>query len=612
MSEKIISKETWPLVWDLSPLVPGDGSDVAFDKSLAEVKRLAEDFATRWRAREDYLSDPAILADALTEYEKLERAGGDDDSDEGGRAMSYAFLANQQDMNDQQTRARLARAEKVSQEISNAFLFFVHRLALVDERTQTIFLDAPVLDPYRHFLERLFADARYLLPEGEEKVITLYSGSAWGDWERLLDKLLAREARKVLVTIGQEEIKNFSGILSLLSSPEQAVRDSAAQALNQIFLIHIDTAEAELNAILTTKRVNDDLRQVSRPDQLRHLADDIGTPVVDTLVSTVADRFDLSRRYYVLKAKLLGKKKLAFHDRVAPVGQLPGDWTYPKAVATVSEVLGTLDHEFAKIFRSFANNGRIDVTSRPGKASGAFCWHGLITQPTYILLNHNDSLHDVLTLAHEVGHGINNELIRSHQNALYFGTPTSTAEVASTFFENFVLERLIEETDEAGQLAIIMAQLDNEVATIFRQITFYRFERELHVAHRTASYLPSDAIDTLFLKYLGDYLGEAVDQPIEAGRWWIYVSHFRSPFYVYSYASGLLISKALQKLVREDKSKVKEVKEFLSAGLSDSPQRIFAKLGIDISDPTFWQSGLAEFERLLTRAETLAAKTNLR
>ncbi len=268
--------------------------------------------------------------------------------------------------------------------------------------------------------------------------------------------------------------------------------------------------------------MNDDLRQVTRPDQLRHLADDIDSAVVDILVSTVADRFDLPRRYYALKAKLLGKKKLAFHDRVAPIGQLPGDWTYPKAVATVGEVLGTLDNEFAKIFQSFTRDGRIDVGSRPGKASGAFCWHGLITQPTYILLNHNDSLRDVLTLAHEVGHGINNELIRARQSALYFGTPTSTAEVASTFFENFVLERLIEETDAAGQLAIIMAQLDNEVTTIFRQIAFYCFERELHAAHRTAGYLSGDAINALFLKPLGDYLGEAVDRPAPAGRGGVY------------------------------------------------------------------------------------------
>ena len=595
---------TLPTVWDLSPLVPGDGSETAFAAELTQTKQITDQFAAKWRDRSDYLTAPAALAAALKEYEELERLTG--------RALPYAYLRSQQDMRETASRARLARAEKVAEEVANGLLFFTHRLARVGEETQTIFLQRPELKPYRHFLERLFADARYLLPEGEEKVINLYSGSAWSDWKRLLEKLLSREERLVSVAPGQEAVKSFAGLLGLLESSEQSVRDNAALALDQIFLAHADIAEAELNAILTTKRVNDDLRQVTRPDQLRHLADDIDSAVVDTLVSAVADRFDLSHRYYALKTKLLGKKKLAFHDRVAPVGQLPGHWTYPAAVSMVGEVLGNLDSEFGKIFNAFTQEARIDVASRPGKASGAFCWHGLITQPTYILLNHNDSLRDVLTLAHEVGHGINNELIRERQNALYFGTPTSTAEVASTFFENFVLERLIEEADEASRLAILMAQLDSEVATIFRQISFYRFERELHAAHRPAGYLSSEAINALFLKHLGDYLGESVDRPAAAGRWWIYISHFRAPFYVYSYASGLLIAKALQRLVREDKKQVAGVKEFLSAGLSDSPQRIFAKLGIDIGNPTFWQSGLAEFERRLATAESLAAKINLR
>lgn len=593
------ANKTVPTVWDLSPLRPGDGSDSAFDADLARMKQAAADFAARWRERGDYLADPVILAQAFEEYEKLERAGA---------APAYAFLSGQRDTRDDVARARLARAEKVTQEIANDLLFFAHRLARVEDKIQASFLAAPPLRPYRHFLERLFADARYLLPEGEERVINLYSGPAWGDWERLIEKLLSREERLVSTAAGREEVKSFAGLLALLESSEEIIRAAAARALDDIFLNHADVAEAELNAILTAKRVNDDLRSVTRPDQLRHLTDDVNSEVVDALILTVAENFNLSRRYYALKANVLGKSRLAFHDRVAPVGQLPRDWNYPRAVETVTEVLKELDGEFAGIFRSFVHDGRIDALSRPGKVSGAFCWHGLITQPTYILLNHNDSLRDVLTLAHEVGHGINNELIRVRQNALHFGTPTSTAEVASTFFEDFVLERLLRETDEANRLAVLMAQLDSEVATIFRQIAFYRFERELHAEHRIAGHLSQEAIGALFSKHLGDYLGAAVERPPSAGRWWIYVSHFRQPFYVYSYASGLLIAKALQQLVREDRSKIAEVKEFLSAGLSDSPARIFARLGIDISDPAFWRSGLAEFEHRLAAAETLAKK----
>jgi oligoendopeptidase F len=605
MSNNIPTTSDWPLVWDLSPLQPGDGSDEAFAADLVKTKRVADEFGQRWRERGDYLTDSTVLAEALAEYEKWQRA-------DTGRALAHAWLQSQQDMRDTATRARLARAEKVAEEIANDLLFFTHQLARVPIATQNLFLKTPTLAPYHYFLVRLFADARYLLPEGEEKIINLYSGPAWSHWQQLMEKLLSREERLVLVAPGREEIKSFAGLFGLLESPTQTVRDSVALALDNIFSVHLDTAEAELNAILTTKRVNDDLRQVTRPDQLRHLADDIDSKVVDTLVATVTERFDLPRRYYALKAKLLGKSRLAYHDRVAPIGELPKGWTYARAVEMVSESFSALDDEFAKIFHTFVSSGQIDVAPRLGKDSGASCWHGSLTQPTYILLNHTDSLSDVLTLAHEAGHGINNELVRGCQPALYFGTPTSTAEVASTFFEDFVLERLLEKTDEAGRLAILMAQLDREVATTFRQIAFYRFEQELHMAHRIAGYLAKEQINALFLKQMGSYLGDAVEQPDSAGRWWIYVSHFRQPFYVYSYASGLLISKALQKLVREDKSKVKEVKEFLSAGLSASPREIFAKLGIDIADPDFWQSGLAEFDRRLTEAETLATKVNLR
>src|SRR3989344_1888064 len=351
---KIPNQKTLPTVWDLSPLIPGDGSEIAFDADLARSKATASDFAARWRERDDYLTQSKILAQALEEYEKLERDSSEDKGEVGGRASPYAFLASQQDMRDTVTRARLARAEKVTQEIGNDLLFFTHRLARVSAAVQKSFLTTPELEPYRHLLERLFAEARYLLPEGGGKIKNLYSGPARGDWGRLGEEILAREERMVLISIGQkEEVKSFAGLLGLLESPEQVVRDHAALALDDIFRTHVDTAEAELNAILTTKRVDDDLRQVTRPDLLRHLADDIDSQVVDTLISTVAERFDLSRRYYKLKAKLLGKDRLAFHDRVAPIGELPRDWKYPKAVAVVAEVLDNLDGEFSKIFDSF-------------------------------------------------------------------------------------------------------------------------------------------------------------------------------------------------------------------------------------------------------------------
>jgi oligoendopeptidase F len=253
----------------------------------------------------------------------------------------------------------------------------------------------------------------------------------------------------------------------------------------------------------------------------------------------------------------------------------------------------------------------MDVYPRQGKQGGAFCAAASVSLPTYILLNHTDRLQDVLTLAHETGHGINNELMRVKQNALNFGTPTSTAEVASTFMEDFVLEHLAAEADEPTQLAINMLKLNDDISSIFRQVAGYRFEQELHQAVRERGYVPQEQIGEIFTKAMSTYMGPAVEQSPGSQNWWVYWSHFRRYFYVYSYASGLLISKSLQAMVRQDPASISRVKEFLSAGTSDSPKNIFAKLDIHIDEPTFWQRGLDQIASLLDQTEKLAARVSI-
>jgi oligoendopeptidase F len=224
------------------------------------------------------------------------------------------------------------------------------------------------------------------------------------------------------------------------------------------------------------------------------------------------------------------------------------------------------------------------------------------------MLNYTDNLTEVRTIAHEMGHAINGELSSSAQNSLNADYPTSTAEVASTFMEDFVLEELLKTADNETKLSILMNKLNNDISTIFRQIAFYRFEQELHQQFRDKGFLSAEDIGQLFQSYMRDYMGDFVDQPDSARNWWTYVSHFRYFFYVYSYASGLLISKSLQASVKQDPKFIIKVKEFLSAGSSDSPKNIFAKMGIDITVKSFWEQGIAEVEKLLDEAESLARK----
>ena len=383
-------------------------------------------------------------------------------------------------------------------------------------------------------------------------------------------------------------------------------RPECGSAQDTLAVWNLRGHSADLGAL--RPRLEDELRGAPRPDTLRHLADDIESDVVDALIDAVSRRFDIPSRYYELKAALLRVKRLQYHERNVEYGVVARRYPYPQAINLVWRVMNKLDGRFGDILAGFVKNDQIDAYPRKGKDSGAFCMHHLLVQPTYILLNHAGKLHDVLTIAHEVGHGINNELIREKQHALDFGTPTSTAEVASTFMEDFVLDDILQTADDELRLAIMMQKLNDDVSSIFRQAACYRFEQELHGEFRKRGYLSKEEIGKLFQKHMAAYMGKAVEQSAGSENWWVYWSHIRYFFYVYSYASGLLISKSLQSSVKKDPAFIGKVKEFLSAGLSDSPKNIFSKLGIDIADKQFWNKGLDEIEKLLNETEALAKK----
>ncbi len=587
--------------WDLGVLFAGD-DDPWMEEERSAIKKESYAFINQWKDRADYLEDPAVLRQALDEYETWQRRFGAE-----GNQGYYFWLRSTLDEADPKIKARVNQIQDFSKKIENDIQFFTLRIAKIPESAQKIFLSHKSLTKYRHFLERLFAQAKYLLSEPEEKILNLKAEPSHSNWVKMTSSFLSKEERGVYMDNGKAT-KNFAEILSLIDSPRKEVRDSAASAFNEILAKHVETGEAEINSVLLNKKIDDELRGVSRPDLLRHLDDDIETEVVDTLVEAVASHFDISRKFYELKAKLLGVKKLAYHERNVPLGKLDKNYTFAEAAALVERVFTKLDKQFADIFADFLSKSQIDAYPKKGKRSGAFCAHHLLSQPTYIFLNHTNKLNDVLTLAHELGHGINNELIREKVHALDFGTPLSTAEVASTFMEDFVLEELLLEADDESRLALMMTKLGDDVSTIFRQVASYRLEIELHQEFGKAGYLSKDEIGKIFLKHMASYMGDAVLLSPGSENWWLYWDHLRRFFYNYSYANGLLISKALQKSVRQDPAFINKVKEFLSAGLSDSPQNIFGNLGINIQNRKFWEEGLQEVRTLLDNATELAVK----
>lgn len=577
-----------------------------------QVTEVVERFVKKWKSRDDYLKEPKVLAEALKDYEEWEHNFGT-----AGKQGYYWTLRYSQDQTDPKIKAKINQITEFANQMINEIQFFELRVARIDPSLQKDFLNAAELLDYRHFLEKLFANAKFLLSEPEEKILNLKSATSYDAWERLTLGLIAKEEREVLIAErgkGKAERKykkvkkNFSEIYNLLSSTDKKERDSAFVAMNAIEQRWVEVAEAEFNSLQLDKKINDALRGLTRPDEGRHVSDDIDSAVVDKMLAVVSDNFAIARRYYELKAKLFKVKKLAYHERGVPYGKVHKKYAFNEAVELVSRVFSNLDPQFGRIFEQFIANGQVDVFPAKGKRSGAFCIADLLVTPVYVLLNFDEKLESVRTIAHEFGHAINDELVRAKQNALNAHTTLSTAEVASTFMEDFVTDELRKQASEEEKLVLSMSKLDEDVSTIFRQVAGYRFEQEWHTEFRKKGYLSKEEIGTLFTKHMSAYMGPFVEQSAGAENWWVHWPHFRTPFYIYSYASGLLISKAMQVLVKNDAHFIVQVKEFLAAGTSESPKNIFSKMGIDISDGKFWEKGVFEVQDLLEETEKLAKK----
>lgn len=593
--------------WDLSPLLKSD-NDPTVSSRRKEVEKRASVFIKKWKSSSEYLQNPSTLRKALDEYEELSKGTFGKGEMSGGNNEGYYFwLRSQQDLNDPKIKAKYNSAEEFSKKVANELIFFDHSLSKIPEKKQNEFLKSPELKKYKHYLEKLFASAKHLLSEESEKIMSLKESPANDKWTNMVAGFIAKESQIVLTDQGLQK-KHFEEILSLMNNQDKKIRDAAAEKFNEIMLKHSDVAEAEINAILANKKINDELRKFPQANSARLLADDISEKFVSVLQSAVSEKFKTAQDFYKLKASLLSQKKLQYHERNIAYGNISKKYSYEDSINLVYEVFSNLDSKFAEILKRFVDNSQIDVFPRKGKRGGAFCVYWLITHPTYIMLNHTNELNDVRTLAHELGHGINNELIKESQHALYFGTPTSTAEVASTFMEDFVFDRLLKEANDELKLSLLMQKLNNDISTIFRQIACYNFEIELHKEFRKQGYLSKEEIGKIFQKHMSSYMGEFVEQSPGSENWWVYWSHIRQFFYVYSYSSGLLISKALQNKVKSNPEYIQKVKQFLSAGLSDSPENIFKSIGIDITKKEFWLSGLKEVQNLLEETEKLAKK----
>jgi oligoendopeptidase F len=400
----------------------------------------------------------------------------------------------------------------------------------------------------------------------------------------------------------------FNGLPELLSSSNPRVVTEAGNAMTRIMRTLAPIAEREINAIVTTNLRLSQIRHYDRPDAGRFQRDDLDAKVAEAMMATAEGGYPLAHRFYALKARLLGKETFTYPERVAAYGQLPDGYNFEQGAELLRGVLTKLHPDFAREFERALASGHIDALPRAGKLGSAACWRSLIGQPTYLLLNFMGQVRDIQTLGHEFGHYLNNMYMQKAGlcNSLTFGATTPMAEGVGNFFEKYVLDAIAAEADAETQLALMVADLDRETASIFRQTAAMRFEQELYAQIEQEGYLSHQRIGEIFRHHMSAYLGNAVTVDEAAGLWWIHWNHFRADFYVYGYTFAMMVAKALQVRHAADPAYIDEFRRLLSTGKAEKSRDLLASMGLDIAEQQIWQTSLDAFGSKLDAVEALA------
>ncbi len=590
-AETITETGAEEIAWDLSDVYVGP-DDPALEADVEDARASASRFRERYAGKLSEL-DAAGLREAVAELERIqatmERAGG------------YSYLHFSTNTADPARGALLQRMQEQGAALEAELLFFRLEWTALDEERADELLAAEALSHYRHFLKALRRYRPYLLSEPEERILTEKSVSGPAAWARLFGELVA--ALRVPLEGAERPVEEA---LSLLQRPDRNVRRGAADAIIEGLAPGLRTRTFIFNALLVDKAIEDRLRGYEHWLAARNLANETPDEAVQALIDAVLARYDIPQRYYRLKAKLLGLDRLAHYDRLAPVSSAGTSTRWGEAVALVSEAYTSFSPEAGRVVSDFFERRWIDAPVRPDKQLGAYCMTRVPDVHPYVLMNFTGDRRSVLTLAHELGHGLHGYLAQE-RGVFNSETPLTLSETASVFGEALAFRRLLAgEDDPKRRLDLLVGRLDDAIATVFRQIAMNRFEDGVHTARREEGELSPDRFAELWIATQSAMLGDVDLDGYET--WWSYVPHYVvSPGYVYAYAYGYLFSLAIfRKWEREGESVVGPYLDLLRAGGSEAPERLAAIVGLDLADAALWTDGLAAIDELLREAEALA------
>lgn len=593
--EKVTGAEN--VVWDLSIFYRGV-DDPNIQRDLDKVMQKADAFAAKYRGRVASL-DPEEMVDAMTEMEEIQ--------DLDGRIGTFAYLNFATDTSDPAIGALVGRIQEHGAELSQKLMFFELEWKAAPDEVVRAMLASPTLGKYKHPLESELRYKPYTLSEIEEQLLVEKSVTGSAAWNRFFTQLLGASRYEY---DGKELTQ--SQILNLTHDPDREVRRKAADSITAGLKKLAMQTTFIFNVLAQDKASNDKRRGYASWISSRNLSNKATDETVEALVKSVTSNYDIVAQHYTLKRAILGYDELYDYDRYAPlpIADAGREYSWQEAREIVLNAYYAFSPRMGEIAQRFFDENWIHAALLPNKRGGAFASPSVPSAHPFVFVNFTGSARDVMTLAHELGHGLHMYLSAEAQGITGLYTPLTTAEMASVFGEMLVFTDLMnKESDPAVRLAMLAQKLEDSFATVFRQISMNRFEDALHTARRTEGELSTARISELWMNTQKAMFGDSVTLREDYGIWWSYVPHFlNTPGYVYAYAFGELLVLALFNLYRKRGTEfVPQYLDVLAAGDSDYPDKILAKVGVDLTDPAFWDEGLAAL-RTLVREEADLAK----
>ncbi len=579
--------------WNLNDLYDSPASAI-LTADIATCTKVAAEFADSYKGKLAGLSG-AALAEGLRTYEKM--------SDLLGRIGSYAQLYYVGDTTDSERAKFYGDISAKLTEISTTVLFFELEMNRISDDAMIAALATPALSHYKPWIDNLRQEKPYQLDDKIEELFLEKSQTGAGAFNRLFDETMAG----LKFEVDGEQLA-LEPTLNLMQSPDGSIRQKGSEALAKVFGANVKLFTLITNTLAKDKDISDRWRGFKDIADARHLSNRVEPEVVAALVAAVQEAYPkLSHRYYKMKAKWMGKEKLMHWDRNAPLpAEDNREVPWAEAKDMVLSAYGAFSPEMADIAQMFFDKNWIDAPTRPGKSPGAFAHPTVPSAHPYVLLNYQGKTRDVMTLAHELGHGVH-QVLAAEQGALMASTPLTLAETASVFGEMLTFQALLAKTTDSKKRKILLAgKVEDMINTVVRQIAFYTFERRVHEARKNGEMTP-DQINAIWMGVQNESLGDAIEFGQGYETFWTYIPHFiHSPFYVYAYAFGDCLVNSLY--ARYQTSEVGFQEKYfamLKAGGTKHHSELLKPFGLDASDPAFWQQGLSVISGLIDELEEL-------